>query len=508
MKRYRFSWAMFIGAALSLGQPVWADDDKPPAGPNPEQIFKDLDKNSDGQLTAEEVGEDRKRFFERLVRVGDQNSDGKLSAEEFQKASRSDDRPVEAPRGNPGQERGDRPNFEERFKQLDTNGDGKVSREEVPEGVKQYLNPLFDRLGKNEITKEEFLKARGQLGGQGRPAGGDKGIPGGGAPEEFFKRLDTNNDGKLTLDEAPERGRPFVERLLQKAGKGNDGSVSREEFMAAASRFQGERRGDGERKPEDAPRDGGREERKPEGAPRDGDRRPEGAPRDGDKRRPEGGPRDGDSRRPEGAPRDGERGPEGAGRRPMPRFFEKIDANHDGRISADEFAKANEYFKDLDENGDGHLDPRELMGPPPGGPREGGMREGGDRGGRRPEMERPEGRGKDTGPREGRPAEGRRGDANAPAGARDGAPRGGGERLIKQFDKNGDGKISLEEAPERLKQNFARLDANGDGQIEANELPERGDFPAAGEGRGRRPDGDRPAKPEGGERPAGDKARD
>lgn len=532
---------MFIGAALCMGQPVWAADDKPAAGPNPEQIFKELDKNADGQLSADEVTEERKRFFERLVRVGDANSDGKLSAEEFQKASKADDRPVDAPRGGGGREGGDAANFEERFKRMDTNGDDKITREEIPEAAKQFLNPLFDRLGKNELTKEEFLAARGQ----GRGPGAANGLPGGGNPEEFFKRLDTNNDGKLTLDEAPERGRQFVERLLQASGKGNDGSVTKEEFLAAAAKLQGAR-GEGERKPEGAARDGG--DRKPEGAARGGDRKPEGgAPREGGdrktegagrdggrgpegaprgerkpeggdrgpreggdrggERKPEGAPRDGGGRGPEGAPRDGGRGPEGPGRRPVPRFFEKIDANHDGRISAEEFAKANDFFKELDENGDGQLDPRELMGPPPGGGREGMNREGGDRPGanRKPEGDRPEGRGGDGRGGDAKPREERREERNAD-GER-GARAGGGERLIKQFDKNGDGKISLDEAPDRLKENFGRLDANGDGQIEASELPERGDLPPA-EGKERRgAEGDRPAKPEGRARPEGDKPR-
>ncbi len=527
MKRYRFSWAMFIGAALTLSQPAWAEDEKPQAGPNPEQIFKDLDKNSDGQLTLDEVGDDRRRFFERLVRVGDQNEDGKLSTEEFIKASKSDDRPVDAPRG--GREGGERErmDFEERFKMLDTNGDGKLSRSEIPDRAKPFLTPLFDRLDKDEITKEEFLRARGQFGGAGRGAGGENGIPGGGNPEEFFKRLDTNNDGKITLDEVPDRGRPMVERLLRVSGKGQDGSISKEEFQAAVARLQGPGRGDnanrgrpdrertpegergrdGDRKPEGTPRDGERRrdgDRKPEGTLRDGERRgdaerkPEGAPRDGDRpaeneRRPEGDrDRDGE-RRTEGAPRDGEgerrpeggrrvfrRGPEDMGRRHLPRFFEKIDANHDGRISPDELAKAHESFKELDENGDGHLDPRELMGPPPGGGREGMNREDGDRPGRRPDGDRPEGR--ETGGRN-------------------------HERLIKELDKNGDGKIGLDEAPERMRAHFGRLDANGDGQLEASELPARGDFPGGG-ARERRPEGDRPAKPEDRERPEGEKSDD
>lgn len=354
MKRYQSSWAMYICVVLSLVQPAWAADDNPPVAPKPEQIFKELDKDSDGQLTSDEVGEDRQRFFERLVRIGDQNDDGQLSIVEFQKASRPDDRPVEAARGNVERGGGDRSDFDERFKLLDSNCDGKITREEVPERAKPFLNPLFDRLGKDEMTKEEFLKARGQLGNQGRGPGAENGIPGGGTPEEFFTRLDTNSDGKLTLDEAPDRGRPFVERLLNGSDKGKDGSVSKEEFLAAMSRLKGVGRGENSNRGRPEAKRPGQDERKPEGG-----RMPDG------RRKPEGDRRGSGEPKSEGAPRDGGRGPDAGGRRPLPRFFEKLDANSDGRISTDEFSKAPEFFKDLDENSDGHLDPRELLGPPP-----------------------------------------------------------------------------------------------------------------------------------------------
>ena len=43
------------------------------------------------------------------------------------------------------------------------------------------------------------------------------------------------------------------------------------------------------------------------------------------------------------------------------------------------------------------------------------------------------------------------------------------ERL-KAADANGDGMLSMDEAPERLKQHFEKIDANNDGQLDAEEL--------------------------------------
>ena len=41
---------------------------------------------------------------------------------------------------------------------------------------------------------------------------------------------------------------------------------------------------------------------------------------------------------------------------------------------------------------------------------------------------------------------------------------------LMAMDKDGDKKISLEEAPERLKENFANLDTNKDGFLDAAEI--------------------------------------
>jgi hypothetical protein len=64
-------------------------------------------------------------------------------------------------------------------------------------------------------------------------------------------------------------------------------------------------------------------------------------------------------------------------------------------------------------------------------------------------------------------------DKQGPGG--DGGPRrkgGRGNFDIMAADKNGDKKVSLDEAPEQMKQVFDRLDSNSDGFIDAKEAAE------------------------------------
>ena len=82
-----------------------------------------------------------------------------------------------------------------------------------------------------------------------------------------------------------------------------------------------------------------------------------------------------------------------------------------------------------------------------------------------------------AGGREGPPA-GRRHSGGAAGGGSPGGPRGraaanrGGGNLF-QHDKDGDGKISRSEAPERMKSFFDRIDTNSDGMIDAAEVKTR-----------------------------------
>jgi len=174
-------------------------------------------------------------------------------------------------------------------------------------------------------------------------------------------------------------------------------------------------------------------------------------------------------------------------------WFERRDANKDGKITKDEFPGPDEAFARLDANGDGAITPEEL--PAAGG------RMGGRGGGNMDPAQRwqhmcqrldKDGDGKISKEEFPGPAEmfGRL-DANGDgfltqdeaqaAGARmrevmrDPAQRW--QAMLQHLDKNGDGKIGKDEFPGRAEM-FARLDQNGDGFITEDEAA------AMGPGRG------------------------
>ena len=156
------------GIILVCSTTVMAQD-----GDKPANLFKQLDQNNDGKLVADEIPEKQARFFERLVRIGDADKNGELTQAEFSKAtSETADAPSRNPNGNgPGRRPGVSAPGQidplEFFKRLDKNGDGKVAKSELPDQFAQRLAPAFEKLGKDEITLEEFQKLRQQQASKG-----------------------------------------------------------------------------------------------------------------------------------------------------------------------------------------------------------------------------------------------------------------------------------------------------------------------------------------------------
>ncbi len=134
--------------------------------------------------------------------------------------------------------------------------------------------------------------------------------------DRMFQSLDSNRDGRLTLDEGTANTRGMLERIFEMAEKGRTGSVSRAEFQRV---FERHRAGNGPR-----PNPGGTPPNRPDTPPSEGT----------------------------------------AG------VFGLLDQNQDGRISRAEANRFGELFSRIDANGDGQLSAEEWRNAAPSRPAE------------------------------------------------------------------------------------------------------------------------------------------
>lgn len=411
---------MLTGIVLTCSISATAQDADSPA-----DLFKTLDANNDGKLVADEIPAEQVRFFERLVRLGDADSNGELTRSEFTKAT-TDSVAGGSPADNSRARRPGNPQFDGRefFSRLDRNGDGKLSRNELPEQIAERLGPAFEKLGKDALTLEEFQQLRQNMerGGANQP--GNR-VGQFGNPTEVFKRLDADGDGRLTIGEAPEQGRRMVAAILERSGKGRDGSLTLQEFEAAVERFNRD-------SPNGRPQDGQRKNREDASGSNDSDRR--------SMQRTDGN-------------RPGYGGPA---------FLRILDANQDGKLTRDELANAVVLIERLDQNKDGALEPRELFGGPRAESMDRPRRESDRNSSNRPRRPESEQAANSSSEPE---------SSTRPQTRQDRRPRNGNaEQIFKQVDRNSDGRISRDEAPDRMKQNFDRLDSNSDGSVSIEEL--------------------------------------
>ncbi|HSG70641.1 MAG TPA: EF-hand domain-containing protein [Planctomycetaceae bacterium] len=308
------------GIACLIGVPLFAQDTNPQS-----EFFKKLDTNGDGFVTAEEVGKDKAELFDRLIKLGDEDQDQKLTPAELSKAlkpAQPQPIPNSAQPGGP-ERRGGAPNPADFFARLDRDGDGTLTRSEIPEPLKERFEAVFEKTGKESLTQAEFTEALPQI---GRANAARERLPLDEAGlKEFFNRMDQNQDGTVTTDEIPERARQQFAPLLEQLGKE---AFTLEEFSKFAVAVRQVRPGDAGT-PEGR-RFSGRFPGSPDGQPRG------------------------------------------------PVFFGMLDKDQNGKLSPTELAFAVTLIEQLDRNEDGELDAGEIMGfrPGQGGP---GMRGAGGR---------------------------------------------------------------------------------------------------------------------------------
>ncbi len=167
-------------------------------------VLAKLDKNSDGQITAEEVHQD----FEEI-----------------------------RPRGGPGRPEGDAGGnvVDETVKRLmayDANGDGKLTKAELPE----RMQGIFDRADENHDGVLTGAEIRKYAAAQAPPPQSERreGREGRGGQMNFIRMdpvlaaIDANGDGVISAEEL--RNAPKAIRKLDTDG---DGKVTREEAMAS-----------------------------------------------------------------------------------------------------------------------------------------------------------------------------------------------------------------------------------------------------------------------------------
>jgi Ca2+-binding EF-hand superfamily protein len=236
----QIAWTIALGL-LALGAAQSQDGRGPGRGrfPAPNVGFTALDSNGDGVVDAAEIA----AAPTSLAKL-DKDGDGQITSDEVRLAMpQGRGGPGGPGRGGPG--RGGEKSegetqaamVEETVKTLmafDANGDGKLSRSELPE----RFQGLFDR---GDTNKDGFLtpdEIRKMAAAQAAPPDGRGGRGGGEGPrrEMNFIRMDpvlaavdANGDGIISAEEI--KNSPSALRKLDKDG---DGKLTREEVTPAA----------------------------------------------------------------------------------------------------------------------------------------------------------------------------------------------------------------------------------------------------------------------------------
>ncbi len=230
-------YAAFV-ASSTAQPPAGGEYGRPPVGPPANAmpsslIFDVIDADGDGAITIREL-----RKAVPALKQLDTDKDGKITREEALGQSNGP--------GGAGLRAGDPATVIDHLMSGDKNGDGKLSADEMPSHLAQML-PGADSNGDGAIDRAELMAAmqnhRNPFGGHGGP--GKLGGPGGGDPRQVDGQLmqyDRNGDGQLSSDEVPTQMRG----MLRGSDHNGDGTLDTQELQLIRQRMneraQGQRR--------------------------------------------------------------------------------------------------------------------------------------------------------------------------------------------------------------------------------------------------------------------------
>lgn len=204
--------------------------------PNP--LLEALDADRNGELSKEEI-----ENAVVALKTLDKNSDGKLDGAEIRPNFEGMGRGFGE--GGPGGGGGNPQEMVDRMMAMDANKDGKLSKDEIPERLQSMLT-RSDKNSDGSLDKDEILAtSRERMGGPGAPGFGGPGGPGfgGGNPlAQILERSDSDKDGKLSADEAPD----FLKDRFAQIDTNSDSFLDKAELEAAAERMRGRGPGRGE----------------------------------------------------------------------------------------------------------------------------------------------------------------------------------------------------------------------------------------------------------------------
>ncbi|MCG8449029.1 MAG: hypothetical protein MI725_05555 [Pirellulales bacterium] len=235
-----------------------------------QRLFTGLDANQDGQIERAEVSAQHARLFTRLLRTSDVNQDGQLSTAEFHQSLQ----PQLPAKPSAEKQAGEFPGANAlllMLNKMDANGDRTIVQDEVPAPLRAFFNRIEERLGgerDGRLAPNELVQAAPQLAQLAlriaremdidvelelallpekewrrvqAMAGPNRRGQFLANPEQalqLFRRLDTDSNGQITLEEIPSALADRFERLMLQADRNDDNQLSQPELLALSQRMR------------------------------------------------------------------------------------------------------------------------------------------------------------------------------------------------------------------------------------------------------------------------------